>query len=491
VQSRCRCPTSRAVGALAFTLCALTALSACQRSATTKPRREQAVPSSEPVRSVTAVSFGYTGFATSDVDIDVLRRDHRVSLWFLPQHEGAGRATLFSDASGAYRIGLAPYSTLTGAAIEIALGESTFTVPVSEPAITVRDSQRGVMTPGPRWRHVTVSVEADQAEVYLDGNRVGSFDAKERRPVPPLYFGRLAHSGASQDQYYGLLADVAVNDNTVSANFVNVLSLPTLQLHGVASLATLAWPLDAARDRSAFQPPKAKTTLRLPLPPHQVWLVTQGIDSAASHYNEAAFALDFVRVDPKLVKHNPQRRAFGTYGESVGQPVIAAAAGEVVATVDCYSDDQRGGCAEHRTVNESDRARRNLVCLRHTSDEYTCYLHLQHRSVRVRLGAHVAAGDVIAHVGSTGVPSAHLHFALSNLPEANTPGVFTDLVTVPFEFSEYTVSADFGRSFHYLPKGLPRVGQWVCAGQCVELLAEATTSASSPLADRSTDGSAH
>jgi len=418
---------------------------------------------------VTAVSFGHTGFATSDIDIDVLRRDHSLSFWFLPQHEGAGRATLFSDATGGYRIGLAPYSVAAGVAIEIVLGESTFTAPLSEPAITVRDPQRGVVTREPRWRQVTVSVNADQAQVYLDGSSAGSFDAKGRTPAPPLHFGRFAQSSAMQDQYYGLLADVVVHENAVSANSANLLSDPALKLQGVAKLVTLAWPLDAARDRSAFQAPKAQTRLRLPLPPEQVWLVTQGIDSAASHYNEAAFALDFVRVDPKLVTHNPERRAFGTHAESVGQPVIAAAAGEVVTSVDCYTDDQRGGCGQRRRLPELDPARRNLVCLRHTSDEYTCYLHLQHGSVRVRRGARVAAGDVIARVGSTGASTAHLHFALSNLPEANTPGVFTDLVTVPFEFSDYTVSDDFGRSFRYVPQGLPGVGQWVCAGHCAEL----------------------
>jgi murein DD-endopeptidase MepM/ murein hydrolase activator NlpD len=455
-------------GIFGVTACALTTLSACQRSDATKQQREQAVQKAEPVRSVTALSFGYTGFATSDVNIDVLQRDHSISFWFLPQYEGAGRAVLFSDATGGYRIGLAPFSLLVGSALEVVLGESTFTAPLADPAITIRDPQRGVTTPAPRWRHVTLSVNADRAQVYLDGDSVGSFDAKGRKPAPPLYFGRLARSGTMQDQYYGLLAGVAVSDKTGSAN---VLSGPTLKLDGAASLVKLPWPLDAARDRSAFEPPKNKTPLRLPMPPGQVWLVKQGINSAASHFNEAAFSLDFVRVDPKLVQRNPERRAFGTPAESVGQPVVAAAAGEVVARVDCYTEDQRGGCGQRRKASEFDPAQRNLVCLRHTSEEHTCYLHLQHGSVRVRLGAQVAAGDVIARVGNTGARTAHLHFALSNLPEANTPGVFTDLVTVPFEFSDYTVSDDFGQSFRYVPKGLPSVGQWVCAGRCAELLA--------------------
>ena len=425
---------------------------------------------------MTALSFGYTGFATIDANVDVLRRDHSVSFWFLPQNEGAGRALLFSDATGGYRIGFAPYSVLVGAAMEIVLGESTFTAPLSEPVITVRDPQRGVTTPAPRWRRITVSVNGDQAQVSLDGNSVGSFEAKERKLAPPLYFGRLPPGGGSQGQYYGLLTDVAVRENTVSApSTQQVLSDPTLRLNGAASLVKLAWPLDAARDRSAWQPPKTKTTLRLPLPPEQVWLVMQGTNSAASHHNEAAFALDFVRVDPNLLQRNPERRAVGTHAESSGQPVLAAAAGEVVASVDCYTDDQRGGCGHRRRASEVDPAQRNFVCLRHASDEHTCYLHLQHGSVRVRRGAQVAAGDVIARVGSTGARSAHLHFALSNLPEANAPGVFTDLVSVPFEFSDYTASDDLGRSFRYVSKGLPRVGQWVCAGRCSTLLDRTAT----------------
>jgi hypothetical protein len=43
---------------------------------------------------------------------------------------------------------------------------------------------------------------------------------------------------------------------------------------------------------------------------------------------------------------------------------------------------------------------------------------------------------------------------------------------VPFELSDYTVSDDFGRSFQHVSKGLPHVGQWVCAGLCADLLDE-------------------
>jgi len=455
---------------------------ACRRNGAKQEAREEASGRAEPAPVVTAIAFGYSGFATSDTDIDVLRGDHSVSMWFLPQYEGAGRAILLSDATGRYRIGLAPYSSLAGAAMEVVIGDSTFTAPMPDPVITARDAQRGLSTPAPRWRHVTLTVHADDAELDLDGNRLGSFAATGRNPVSPLYFGRLARSGATQDQYYGLLADVVVLAKPVSAHVAqpeatgkslaaNVLSAPTLKLHGAASVTKLAVPLDAARDQSAFQRSKSATALRLPLPSDQVWLVLQGNNSAASHYNEATFALDFVRVDPKLVAANPEQRAFGTHAESAGQAVLAAAAGEVVASIDCYADDQRGGCGRRQPLTQQlDPAHRNLVCLRHTEREYSCYVHLQHGSVRVQRGARVAAGDVIGRVGSTGARAAHLHFAVSNQPEANTPGVFTDLVSVPFELSDYTVSDDFGRTFHHVQKGVPRVGQWVCAGRCATLL---------------------
>ena len=453
-----------------LTSCALACVCACRRNDVKPQAHEQAAPGAQAATAVTTLAFGYSGFATSDTDLDTLRRDHSVSLWFLPQYEGAGRAILLSDATGRYRIGLAPYSSLAGAAMEVVIGDATFTAPIPDPVITTRDPQRGLTTPSPRWRRLSLTMNGDQAELDLDGNRLGSFAAKGRNPMPPLYFGRLARSGATQDQYYGLLADVVVSASGKPST-VNVLSTPTLKLHGAVNVMKLAAPLDAARDLSAFQPPRVSKELRLPLPKNQVWLVIQGINSAASHYNEAAFALDFVRVGPKLVEANPEHRAFGTHAESAGQSVLAAAAGEVVASVGCFGDEQRGGCDRRQPATaELDPAQRNLVCVRHAEGEHSCYLHLQHGSVRVQRGARVAAGDILGRVGSTGARSAHLHFAVSNQPEANTPGVFTDVVTVPFEFSDYTVSDDFGRTFHHVQKGVPRVGQWVCAGSCANLL---------------------
>ena len=56
-------------------------------------------------------------------------------------------------------------------------------------------------------------------------------------------------------------------------------------------------------------------------------------------------ALDFIRVDPRFVRDNPERRPGGSHRATDGAPLVAAAGGRVVSVVDCFANDNSGRCA--------------------------------------------------------------------------------------------------------------------------------------------------
>jgi murein DD-endopeptidase MepM/ murein hydrolase activator NlpD len=130
-----------------------------------------------------------------------------------------------------------------------------------------------------------------------------------------------------------------------------------------------------------------------------------------------------------------------------------------VSLVDCFREDGSGCDRNAASALDGGGAKRNLLCLEHEADFVSCYLHL--KKALVRRGARVARGDALGVVGRTGTARAHLHLALSDLPEPNEPGAFSDLTTIPLVFRDYEASSDFGRSWQHVEAGTPRVYQWV------------------------------
>ena len=84
-------------------------------------------------------------------------------------------------------------------------------------------------------------------------------------------------------------------------------------------------------------------------------------------------------------------------GGSTGQPVTAAAAGEVV-----YAGNQVPGFG-------------NLVLIKHEGGWVTAYAHLSRTEVKIK--DHVSQGDEIGQVGTSGgVTSPQLHFEIRYAP---------------------------------------------------------------------------
>eukprot|EP00900_Chrysochromulina_parva_P013154 jgi/Chrpa1/2183/Chrysochromulina_OHIO_Genome00009766-RA len=109
----------------------------------------------------------------------------------------------------------------------------------------------------------------------------------------------------------------------------------------------------------------------------------QGNDGGDTHIDELRYAFDF--------------------SLPVGTPILAAADGIVVATVDCHRAGDRG--------TKEMRIKANYVALRHDCGMYTRYYHLCHKGVCVNVGERVHRGMQIGLSGNTGYSGGpHLHF---------------------------------------------------------------------------------
>jgi len=138
------------------------------------------------------------------------------------------------------------------------------------------------------------------------------------------------------------------------------------------------------------------------------------------------FALDLVKLGPSGVTHGSDGARFVDY-YAYGEPVLAAADGKVVRTVDgrpehahsMRRDDESDGDYDIRHAAEQaelassarDGMAGNYVVIDHGGGEFSFYAHLQPGSLSVSVGDVVHGGDVLGALGSSGQSTEpHLHF---------------------------------------------------------------------------------
>ena len=176
----------------------------------------------------------------------------------------------------------------------------------------------------------------------------------------------------------------------------------------------------------------SSTAFALPL--EGMWYDGAG-PSLHTHHRWAVpeeFAHDFTRIGANGLAYSGDGTRLADY-YAYGQPVLAAAAGEVIAVLNDEPEDatllQRAGEAldaylrriVERQNQQLARGARgiagNHVLLRH-GDEYSLYGHLKPASVLVKAGDSVTRGQQIASVGSSGSSTEpHLHFHVCDGPD--------------------------------------------------------------------------
>ncbi len=127
------------------------------------------------------------------------------------------------------------------------------------------------------------------------------------------------------------------------------------------------------------------------------------------------FAIDFARTygDGKLVHGDSgDVHSYRSYGAEV----FAVGDARVIFVRDDVPDNP--GQAKANALPDSlANLGGNRVVLDLGGGKFASYMHLQPRSIRVKVGEKVRAGDVLGLVGNSGAPEPHLHFQVNDGPE--------------------------------------------------------------------------
>ena len=176
---------------------------------------------------------------------------------------------------------------------------------------------------------------------------------------------------------------------------------------------------------SAYLEYQPKAQFRLPF--RGEWLCFWGGRTVAENYHAAVrsqrFAYDLVMVrDGK--SHKGDGKTLTDY-YCYGQPIYAPAAGKVVTAVDSLPDQAIGS-------RDPSNAPGNHVVIDHGNQEFSLLAHLQPRSLKIRAGQTVKAGDLLGLTGNSGNTSEpHLHVHLMNKPS------MLDGEGLPMPFDDY------------------------------------------------------
>ncbi len=168
-----------------------------------------------------------------------------------------------------------------------------------------------------------------------------------------------------------------------------------------------------------------KTKLSFPL--HGEWRIEEGgrmvpENEHANSTNER-FAYEIVRLETgQMFAHNG---ATNDEWFAFGQPVMADANGTVVKVMNDYLDN-----APYHP--DADAKHGNVVVIDHGDGEFSVCSHLKHKSVTVKAGDRVKAGQKIAEVGNSGDSQfPRLEYSLQTSADLNgsegLPAVFDHL----------------------------------------------------------------
>ena len=153
------------------------------------------------------------------------------------------------------------------------------------------------------------------------------------------------------------------------------------------------------------------------------WIATNACCEPSSHRSfvlsangsfvtPEVFAIDFIREVEGRVGEGDGSQNSQWFG--YGQPVVAAAGGQVVKVRNDMPDIPPGTpISDNPTLKSVDHLGGNHVLIRMRAGVYALYGHMIPGSVRVKQGDRVETGERLGLLGNTGNASApHLHFGL-------------------------------------------------------------------------------
>ncbi|MBI1851635.1 MAG: peptidoglycan DD-metalloendopeptidase family protein [Planctomycetes bacterium] len=149
------------------------------------------------------------------------------------------------------------------------------------------------------------------------------------------------------------------------------------------------------------------------------------VDTPDGYRFPLRFALDLVRTNVAgATRDDDERKCSSFY--AYGELVVAAAAGTVVAVLDGIPDNAPGDAKRESGLG-------NRVSIDHGAGVFSHVAHLQPGSIRVGVGDHVEAGDVLGLVGNSGDSAEPaLTFFLTDGKEPDRsqglPCVFSDVI---------------------------------------------------------------
>jgi murein DD-endopeptidase MepM/ murein hydrolase activator NlpD/urea transporter/cytochrome c-type biogenesis protein CcmH/NrfG len=188
-----------------------------------------------------------------------------------------------------------------------------------------------------------------------------------------------------------------------------------------------------------FGPPGA---VKVNLPVHGTWTVTQGFDGPHTHQGRWRHALDFEMLDDEgfpFQGHGTMSTDFYCFDA----PVHAVLPGTVVFAYSNHPDNAPG-------AQDLAYPYGNTVIIQHAPALFSVLAHLRQGSITVQPGQFVAAGTPVGRCGSSGrSPRPHVHLQLQAAAELGTP-------TLAFELAHYALA---GREFaEYFARGVPNEG---------------------------------
>ncbi|OOG47781.1 hypothetical protein B0E50_10010 [Rhodanobacter sp. C01] len=180
-----------------------------------------------------------------------------------------------------------------------------------------------------------------------------------------------------------------------------------------------------------------------------LWLATEGPGNSNSHHWGSLvavngqltipqrYALDLIGVD---VRGHALHAGVADYRQSqltdwigFGTDVLAVADGIVLGARDGEADHKPLAPQPEPSSLTANGLYGNYVVLQIAPNRFVHYAHLQRGSVTVKPGDKVHRGDVLGHVGQSGMSGGpHLHFQVSNAP------TFEGSEGVPFVFDTFS-----------------------------------------------------